>query len=105
MSSRNMRLDPEQRALAPILYQTLQLARQWALRMPVAEVQQAVYTHLEKVPGLKLEYFEIADSLTLQPVEEINGQKQVSLCIAAYIGDIRLIDNVFLKDELRDSLT
>jgi pantoate--beta-alanine ligase len=93
-----MRLTATQRAIAPILHQTLQQARQWALQMPVAEVKQAVHTYLEKVSGLKLEYFEIADSLSLEPVEEITRHEQISLCIAAYIGDIRLIDNVFLGD-------
>ncbi|QHT68138.1 pantoate--beta-alanine ligase [Rhodocytophaga rosea] len=97
MSSRNMRLNPAQRAVAPILYQTLQKARQWALQMPVAEVKQKVELQLGKVPEVKLEYFEIADSITLQPIEEVRNQ--ASLCIAAYIDDIRLIDNVFLFDE------
>jgi pantoate--beta-alanine ligase len=99
MSSRNMRLNTTQRAIAPVLYQTLQQARLWTLKMPVAEVKQAVSKHLEPVSEVKLEYFEIADSVSLQPIEEINRQQQASLCIAAYVGDIRLIDNVFLFDQ------
>lgn len=98
MSSRNMRLSPAQREAAPALYQTLQQARHWALHMEVPEVKTAVEQKLAHMPALKLEYFEIVDSITLQPLEKINPQKQTSLCIAAYIDDIRLIDNVFLLD-------
>lgn len=98
MSSRNMRLNARQREIAPVLYQVLQQARQWALQMQLDDVKKVVDEKLKHIPGLTLEYFEIVDSNSLQPLKEVNPQQQASLCIAAYIDDIRLIDNVFLLD-------
>jgi pantoate--beta-alanine ligase len=98
MSSRNMRLDRTQRALAPQLYQTLLMARDLVLKLPVEEVHQAVHTHLSTIKDLQLEYFAIIDSESLLPVKELIQHQQVSLCIAAYLGEIRLIDNLFLFD-------
>jgi pantoate--beta-alanine ligase len=96
MSSRNMRLTTEHRAIAPALYHTLQMAREWALEMSVEAVRHAVTAHLAITPQIQLEYFEMVDSYTLQAVEDITLYEKVSLCIAAYLGGIRLIDNVFL---------
>ncbi|MDZ7606350.1 MAG: pantoate--beta-alanine ligase [Cyclobacteriaceae bacterium] len=50
-----------------------------------------------KAAGIKLEYFEIVDSSTLQNIESINSVSEVSLCIAAHVGKARLIDNMSLK--------
>jgi pantoate--beta-alanine ligase len=97
MSSRNMRLTPDQRAVAPVLYRTLQLAHEWAMQMPVDAVQHAVAAHLANTPEIQLEYFEIVDSDSLQTVQDITLHQKVSLCIAAYLGSVRLIDNIFLN--------
>ncbi|MDO1447524.1 pantoate--beta-alanine ligase [Rhodocytophaga aerolata] len=98
MSSRNVRLTANDRALAPLLYQSLQLAQKWASAMSVEQVKEAVARHLAATAGIQLEYFEIVDSYTLQPVKEVDEHEMVSLCIAAYIGEIRLIDNIFLNN-------
>jgi pantoate--beta-alanine ligase len=96
MSSRNTRLSTELRAIAPALYQTLLLARKWTMQLSVNEVKQAVAEHLADFPQVQPEYFEIVDSHTLQHVQEVGLHEQVSLCIAAYLGDVRLIDNISL---------
>jgi pantoate--beta-alanine ligase len=80
MSSRNMRLTKEHRAIAPALYHTLQLAREWALEMPVEAVQQAVTAHLAIIPQIQLEYFEMVDSYTLQAVEDVSYMSKY-LCV------------------------
>jgi pantoate--beta-alanine ligase len=98
MSSRNMRLSAELRAIAPALFQTLLLARKWTMQLPVNEVKQAVTQHLASYPQIQPEYFEIVDSYTLQHVQEVKLHEQVSLCIAAYLGDVRLIDNLSLNE-------
>lgn len=98
MSSRNARLSADERKIAPVLYRTLQWAKQWIGQIPVLEIQQVVAGQLANVPLLRLEYFEVVDSNTLLPVENLPTHSQISLCMAAYVGEIRLIDNVFLDE-------
>lgn len=97
MSSRNMRLDPEQRRLAPTFYAALQLAYQkLAEEMPPQKVIEEVERYFAGFPELQLEYFCIADSGTLQPVDVVSEHRALALCIAGYIGEIRLIDNLLV---------
>lgn len=97
MSSRNMRLDPEQRRLASQFYSALQLGHQKiAEEIPPHKVKEEVERYFAQFPELRLEYFCIADSGTLQPVDVVPGHKELALCIAGYIGEIRLIDNLLV---------
>jgi pantoate--beta-alanine ligase len=96
MSSRNRLLTPEQRRIAPLLYQSLQNARR---RIEAGErdpepVKQEAQTSLA-VPGIRVEYLEVVDAATMQPVERIQGS--VRIAIAAWLGATRLIDNVFVS--------
>jgi pantoate--beta-alanine ligase len=97
MSSRNVRLSSENRAIAPVLYQTLQTARNLLSHMPVNEVKKEILGHLANFTQIQPEYFEIVDSTTLESVQDARLHKQVSLCIAAYIGEVRLIDNIYVN--------
>jgi pantoate--beta-alanine ligase len=97
MSSRNVRLSSENRAIAPVLYQTLQTARNLLSHMPVNEVKKEILGHLANFTQIQPEYFEIVDSTTLESVQDTRLHKQVSLCIAAYIGEVRLIDNIYVN--------
>ena len=100
MSSRNRRLSPEARAAAPALHEVLaQAAGQVRQRLPVAQVREQAATRLAVVPGIELEYFEVADAQTLQPVG-VAWPPAVALCLAAYLGGVRLIDNVVVSDVL-----
>jgi len=95
MSSRNLRLAPAYREAAPFIYQTLQKARQMALEgHSPKEIKEKVYQLFAQHPLLKLEYFEIADEENLQPAENFETDKKYRGFIAAYAGDIRLIDNM-----------
>jgi pantoate--beta-alanine ligase len=51
----------------------------------------------QKSKTLQLEYFSIVDSITLADLTKIS-EKQTSLCIAAFAGDVRLIDNIYLHE-------
>jgi pantoate--beta-alanine ligase len=95
MSSRNTRLSPEARALAPVLYTVLQqAAAQVRLSVLPAEVQGNAFDELQQSPEFTPEYFEIADALTLQPLSGYEAGRPVALCVAAYLGGVRLIDNI-----------
>jgi len=97
MSSRNRRLDPEQRQKAPHIYRALTSAKEMLLAgQPVSAAKMAVQIDFRTQPGVRLEYFEVVDEETLQSVENIREHPQVALCIAAYLGDVRLIDNLLL---------
>lgn len=95
MSSRNRRLSPEARAVAPLLYQVLtQAASQVRQGVAPAQVQAQALAALAAEPQFTAEYFEVADAQTLQPVAAYAAGRSVVLCIAAHLGGVRLIDNI-----------
>ena len=95
MSSRNRRLSPEARAVAPLIHQVLQAAAQ-QVRQGVAptQVQTQALAALAQKPQFTPEYFEVADAQTLQPLAAYEAGRAVVLCVAAHLGGVRLIDNV-----------
>ena len=99
MSSRNKRLDQEQRAQAVQLHKALLLAEALLGNKPVEAIKHDVAAYLSGVPQLRLEYFEIADPVTLQPVADPGAVAEVAMCIAAYVGPVRLIDNMIVKPQ------
>ena len=96
MSSRNRRLTGEQRAAAVHLYKALNLAAELLKTEAIPPAKETVANYLNQFSLIQLEYFEIVDVKTLQPLAQLNKQAGSALCIAAYLGDIRLIDNVIL---------
>lgn len=99
MSSRNLRLTPEMRAAAPALFRALTAAREAFLAgIPTADIQQTALQTLHNA-GLRPEYFEIVDGYTLLPVAHSEASPFVVACVAAWAGDVRLIDNLVLKEE------
>ncbi len=98
MSSRNRLLSDDEKTVALNLYTSLLLAREKLIKgLTPAEIKTNITMHLEQFSGLKLEYFEIVDSDTLQSIETIKSAPSVSICIAAHVGKVRLIDNISLK--------
>jgi pantoate--beta-alanine ligase len=98
MSSRNLRLNPQQRLNSTVFYNALLEARKnLQMGKPVAEVKELVSEIVGNVDGIVLEYFEVADSKNLNVLEFVNETEMPILCIAGYVGDVRLIDNMFLK--------
>lgn len=99
MSSRNRRLTPEARAVASLLYQALQQAEQQiqAGTFSPQQVQAAAVALLGQEPTIALEYLELADADTLQPLTEWPDDGAVAVCLAAHLAGVRLIDNVVVK--------
>ncbi|SIT89563.1 pantoate--beta-alanine ligase [Pontibacter indicus] len=97
MSSRNKRLSEAQRQLAPQLYLALQTAAANLHQKPINAIKSEVAQQLQQEEEIKLEYFEIVDSLTLQPLQDVSGHDEVALCIAAFVGEVRLIDNLLVN--------
>lgn len=96
LSSRNLRLDSEQRQTANVFYKGLLKARtELKNRNDIQTVKKIVKTVVEEHPGVRLEYFELVDSKNLNRLESVEQSKQPIMCIAGYVGEIRLIDNMF----------
>ena len=98
MSSRNVYLAPEERALAPLLARSLQEAaeRFRAGERDANALRSTVLDHLSREPRIEVEYVSLADDESL---EEITGRVEGAalLSLAARIGSTRLIDNVELR--------
>lgn len=93
MSSRNERLNMKERALAPIIYETLQKAVALKEKHSPAQIEAWVTDFFSLHPDFDLEYFSIADSLSLEKVSHLNGSKTRAF-IALKLGGVRLIDNI-----------
>lgn len=100
LSSRNMRLTPEQRQIAPVIAATLKESRKFVPEKNVREVMDWVIESLNNVPQLRVEYYEIVDEDTLQPVQNWIGTAKPIGCIAVFCGEIRLIDNIKYEAEM-----
>jgi pantoate--beta-alanine ligase len=97
MSSRNAYLNREERSRALVLQRSLQKAR-WLFgdgERSVAKLISAAKEVFAGEPQVVLDYFEIVDPDTLDPVERISQKALVA--VAAYVGGTRLIDNVVLN--------
>jgi len=94
MSSRNVRLTPEQRQIAPAIARTLAESRRLWPSKSVREVEEWVTTTLNRLPYLRVEYFAIVDGHSLRSIHEWRESQSPVGCIAVFCGDVRLIDNV-----------
>jgi pantoate--beta-alanine ligase len=95
MSSRNVRLSAEERAVAPLIAKTLFNAKVLWPAQDAATIEAEVAESIAQEPLMRLEYATVADSETLQPLKPGQTQNAV-LCIAVHLGPVRLIDNVVL---------
>ena len=97
LSSRNTRLNEEQRRQAVQISQTLFKAVDLVGEKSVAEVKEFVVSTVNSVPLLDVEYFEIVDGYSLQTISSWDEAEWVVGCITVNVGDVRLIDNITLK--------
>lgn len=96
MSSRNKRLTLEGRKIAPVLYKALKVGKSvFELgEVETAKVLSEIKKIIQEVKPVKLQYLEAVDSKTLVPVEKI--EKGTMLALAAFIDEVRLIDNIII---------
>jgi len=97
MSSRNMRLSAEQRQHAVLISKTLFEAQRTGVSVSVEKMKKKVVDTINKDPWLQVEYFEIVDDKTLQPVKDWEKPGGRVGCIAVHAGEVRLIDNVTIN--------
>lgn len=96
MSSRNVYLNPEQRRQATVLYRSLMRVQTLADQgeSDSTKLIAAGKQVIAEEPQVRLDYFEIVNWETLDPVA--NVRKGALVAVAAYVGETRLIDNVVL---------
>lgn len=99
MSSRNSRLGPAERAAAPVLYRALLAARarHAAGERDAEALRAAMRAVVATEPRATLDYASIADPDTLAELDRVDGAALASL--AAFVGPVRLIDNLVLAPE------
>jgi pantoate--beta-alanine ligase len=96
-SSRNERLSPEARQTASFIYRILQQVKEDFGTKSAFDISSWVSKEFHTHPDLELEYFEIANSDTLVGIGEKENDQKYRAFIAAYSGEIRLIDNIALN--------
>ena len=94
MSSRNMRLTAEERAIAPKIYEILQKAIKLKNVLSPEELRRWTSDQLTQIEAFRLDYVEIAEDQYLQPVEHWNDASGMVLFVALFLGKVRLIDNI-----------
>lgn len=97
LSSRNARLTAEQRKEALQISKALFASVGFSKSRVLLETKQFVEDCIRRAPGLELEYFEIVDGNTLQPVKAWDESNYIVGCITVYCGEVRLIDNIKYK--------
>jgi pantoate--beta-alanine ligase len=96
MSSRNMRLDKQSRQKAPAIFKSLCMIKKNLAVKDIKSLKKDALTMLEE-NGFKVDYVEIADANNLSIINEWDGRKKIVALIAAFINDVRLIDNMILN--------
>jgi len=96
MSSRNSYLSAEERRAALVLFRSLEEARRMFENgeRAASRLRECLLTSIASEPLAELDYAEVVDPDSLEPVERIEGEALVAL--AVYVGKTRLIDNTIL---------
>lgn len=97
LSSRNLRLSPADRRLAPLLYRALREVEANAFSGSVNDALEAGRAVIAQEPSLGLDYLALVHPGTLQPLESWDGVKEAVVLIAAQVGPVRLIDNILIS--------
>jgi pantoate--beta-alanine ligase len=95
MSSRNMRLNEAARKQAVKIYETLSLIKDEIKPGNLANLKQKAVAYLS-AEGFTVDYIEVADAATLAVIEDWNGSTPLVAVCAAFINEVRLIDNMLL---------
>ena len=97
MSSRNMRLTTLQKVAAERIYQRLSSLSEMKKYKSIAVLKTWMHSVFLDDEDLVLEYFEISDPVSLQATKEWSDCDTHIACIAVFVGEVRLIDNILLK--------
>lgn len=94
-SSRNRRISDELRPIAPMLFDALQWVYQNKSRFSPREISNTAMERINEA-GFRPEYFTIVDEDSLTPIKNWSESDKPVACVAAWLGEVRLIDNLRL---------
>lgn len=96
LSSRNLRLSPKDKEVAAVIYRSLQYLKQNIQPGSLDNYITNAEMMISEAGFEKTDYVAIADADTLQPIDEWDGHSSLVGLVAAFIGGVRLIDNMAL---------
>lgn len=96
MSSRNQQLSPQARKTANIIYQTLETIKEYSHKKNTEDLKKLFKDTINAIPQMQVEYIEICDAETLEPVNRWPQKKKCVACTAVFYHNVRLIDNIIL---------
>jgi len=97
MSSRNMRLNDEERKNAVSIYKALLFIKEHLEKGDLNEIMKKAQSLLSG-EGIKVDYVAIADAKSLQLVNHWDGKEKLVALAAAFLNEVRLIDNILLNE-------
>lgn len=98
-SSRNAYLSASERKQATVLHKAVETARTRIQEgeQQISAIVEPMLERLEQAPDARVQYAEVVDAHTLQPMERIRPGQHVLAAVAVFFGDTRLIDNAFVQ--------
>jgi pantoate--beta-alanine ligase len=101
LSSRNRFLDPESRQAATVLYRALTRARKAVDggHKLGDRIRQILVETVGLETSVRLDYAEVVDGRTLEPLDDLGMRRQAIALLAARVGSTRLIDNMLLVEQ------
>lgn len=98
LSSRNIHLTKDERKNACVIYQSLVDAQNdYKNELTIEQIKNQVIKKIEHGGLFTVQYFEIVNAETLQPIDSISFSKPIQACIAVLTSKTRLIDNIALN--------
>ena len=97
MSSRNVHLTEEEQIHAAKIFSVLKTTKEKFGTEDATKIKEWVDQQFENDPILTLEYFEISNELTLEPIDQKQDKMKYRAFIAVYVREVRLIDNIALN--------
>ncbi len=97
LSSRNQRLSEEERKKAITIYKSLQIAKKvYGTHHDLKKAKQKAVELIREKNDFVIDYFEFVNRETFEIVNDSSTNKEfpLSICVAAYLGEVRLIDNM-----------
>jgi pantoate--beta-alanine ligase len=96
MSSRNMRLNTEERKIAPTIYKAINLIQKEIQKGDTTVIINKAKALLQE-KGFRIDYVSLADAKNLSAVDNWDGEQKLVVLVAAFLNEVRLIDNMPLS--------